>query len=467
MDDLFAYSARKASQMDRPLAERMRPAHLGDYMGQLDAVGEGRLVRQAIEQDRLFSMILWGPPGCGKTTLAKLMASETSAHFIQFSAVLSGVKDIRSVIKIAQERRDLYRQHTVLFVDEIHRFNKAQQDAFLHHVESGLITLIGATTENPSFEVIPPLLSRCRVIVLKALGERDIRHILKKALGDMEKGLGRSGLRIADEALDYLATISAGDARMALNSLELAANLVVGAGDGVGEASQGKTITRSGMEKALQKKALLYDKDGEEHFNLISALHKSLRGSDPDAALYWLGRMLAAGEDPLYVARRMVRFASEDVGMADPQALTMALNGMEAYRFLGSPEGELALAQCAVYLATAPKSNSIYKAYTEVSKTIERTGSLATPLHIRNAPTKLMAELGYGKDYRYAHDYKNAYVDQEYLPDAIRGRRFYEPSLRGFEQSVGKRLAYWRRQQRSRSEPVAPDRPHGPRKGIK
>ena len=445
MNDLFEYSARQASQMSRPLAERMRPTRLEDYMGQPEAVGDGRLVRRAIEQDRLFSMILWGPPGCGKTSLAKLMAAETSAHFVHFSAVLSGVKEIRSVIKIAEERRSLYRQRTVLFVDEIHRFNKAQQDAFLHHVESGLITLIGATTENPSFEVIPPLISRCRVVVLGALGENEIRHILQKALVDKERGLGRAGLAITGEALDYLASISEGDARMALNSLEQAANLVQGEKSGPDETAPGKTITLASLETVLQKKALLYDKAGEEHYNLISAFHKSLRGSDPDAALYWLGRMLAAGEEPLYVARRMVRFAAEDIGMADPHALNMALNGMEAYRFLGSPEGELALAQTAVYLATAPKSNSIYKAYAKVAKTIDRTGSLATPLHIRNAPTRLMADVGYGKGYRYAHDYENAIVAQEYLPKSIRGHRFYEPSERGFEQTIQKRLAYWRR----------------------
>jgi len=444
MNDLFEYSARQASRMNRPLAERMRPAHLADYMGQRNTVGEGSVIRRAIEQDKLFSMILWGPPGCGKTTLAKLMAAETSAHFVHFSAVLSGVKEIRTVIKIAKERRTLYRQHTVLFVDEIHRFNKAQQDAFLHHVESGLITLIGATTENPSFEVIPPLISRCRVIVLEALGEKEIRHILRKALADREKGLGRAELNIADEALTYLVSISEGDARNALNSLELAAGLVEGEGPGADDDGNRQTITLSSLEKALQKKAPLYDRAGEEHYNLISAFHKSLRGSDPDAALYWLGRMLSAGEEPLYVARRMVRFAAEDIGMADPHALNMALNGMEAYRFLGSPEGELALAQSAVYLATAPKSNRIYKAYGNVSKTIARTGSLATPLHIRNAPTQLMANAGYGKGYSYAHDYKDAYVAQEYLPKAIRGHRFYEPSDRGFEQTIRKRLAYWR-----------------------
>ena len=459
MNDLFEYGARQATRMSRPLAERMRPTRLADYMGQLDAVGEGRLVRRAIEQDKLFSMILWGPPGCGKTTLAKLMAAETSAHFLHFSAVLSGVKEIRSVIKIAEERQSLYRQHTVLFVDEIHRFNKAQQDAFLHHVESGLITLIGATTENPSFEVIPPLISRCRVIVLTALGEGDIRHILEKALEDREMGLGQAELSISDEALNYLVSISEGDARMALNSLELAAGLVEGDKPESNETDIGKTITLASVETALQKKALLYDKAGEEHYNLISAFHKSLRGSDPDAAIYWLSRMLAAGEEPLYVARRMVRFAAEDIGMADPNALNVALNGMEAYRFLGSPEGELALAQSAVYLATAPKSNSIYKAYGKVAQTIDRTGSLATPLHIRNAPTKLMADVGYGKGYQYAHDYEDAFVVQEYLPKAIRNHRFYEPTDRGFEQTIRKRLAYWRHLKEGRAEPADPNKP--------
>ncbi|MCG6911019.1 MAG: replication-associated recombination protein A [Deltaproteobacteria bacterium] len=445
MNDLFEYSARKASSGRRPLAERMRPRRLEEYLGQPSAVGEGKLVRRAIEQDKLFSMILWGPPGCGKTTLARLMATETSAHFIHFSAVLAGVKEIRSVIKIAREQQSLYRRHTVLFVDEIHRFNKAQQDAFLHHVESGLITLIGATTENPSFEVIPPLISRCRVIVLEALSEKDIQRILQKALDDRDRGLGSAGLTITEEALAYLAAVSDGDARTALNSLELTAGLLADGRAPSGESMNAGTITLSRVEAALQKKALVYDKSGEEHYNLISALHKSMRGSDPDAAAYWLERMLSAGENPLYVARRMVRFATEDVGMADPQALTVALNAMEAYRFLGSPEGELALMQCAIYLATAPKSNSVYKTYGQVKKCIAETGSLATPLHIRNAPTRLMRDIGYGKGYRYAHDFRDAFVGQEYLPQAIRRHHFYEPSDRGFEHTIQKRMAYWRR----------------------
>jgi len=409
-------------------------------------VGEGGLIRRAMEQDRLFSMILWGPPGCGKTTLARLMAKETSAHFIHFSAVLSGVKEIRGVIKIASEHQNLYRQKTVLFVDEIHRFNKAQQDAFLHHVESGLITLIGATTENPSFEVIPPLISRCRVVILNALENRDIRHILLNALSDGKNGLGSKGLSIADEALEHLVSISDGDARAALNSLETAVALFAGEADAQENGAAQPSITLQHIEKALQKKALQYDKGGEEHYNLISAFHKSLRGSDPDAALYWLGRMLEAGENPLYVARRMVRFASEDIGMADPYALKMALSGMEAYRFLGSPEGELALAQSVIYLATAPKSNSTYTAYGQVRKTVSETGSLPTPLHIRNAPTRLMAEVGYGRGYQYAHDFKNAVTDQTYLPDNIATKRFYKPTDRGFENTIQKRLNRWRQQ---------------------
>ncbi len=444
MNDLFEYSASEALRVTQPLAERMRPKRIEDFVGQRDALGEGRLVRQAIEQDKLFSMILWGPPGCGKTTLAKLMAAETSAHFIHFSAVLSGVKEIRSVINIAKDHQSLYRQNTVLFVDEIHRFNKAQQDAFLHHVESGLITLIGATTENPSFEVIPPLISRCRVIVLAALSEKDIRRILVNALDEKVMGLGNEGLDISEDALNYLVSIADGDARMALNSLELAAGLAADEGHVRPESNGRRKITLPSLEIALQKKALQYDKSGEEHYNLISAFHKSLRGSDPDAAVYWLGRMLSAGEEPLYVARRMVRFATEDIGMADPHALNIALNGMEGYRFLGSPEGELALVQSAIYLATAPKSNSVYKAYSKARKTIADTGSLATPLHVRNAPTKLMAEIGYGKGYRYAHDYKDAFVAQEYLPRAIRRHRFYEPADRGFEHTIRKRLEFWR-----------------------
>jgi len=435
--DLFEYNARQSSAKSQPLAERVRPNSLKTFVGQKHLLGKGKLIQAAIESDRIFSMILWGPPGCGKTTLARIIARETQSHFVHFSAVLSGVKEIRSVIKIAKDQRALYRQETILFVDEIHRFNKAQQDAFLHHVEDGLITLIGATTENPSFEVIGPLLSRCRVITMKVLSEEDIALIVESALKDEDRGLGQDSWHLSREAIQYLVHISDGDARMALNNLELVTSLKR-------TDQEEKSVTLEEIKTALQEKALVYDKSGESHYNLISALHKSMRGSDPDAAIYWLGRMLASGEDPVYVARRMVRFAVEDIGNADPDALRMALNGMETYRFLGSPEGELALAQVAVYLATAPKSNAIYAAYSKVQETIKQTGSLETPLHIRNAPTKLMKSIGYGKGYKYAHDYQDAIVSQEYLPEKIRGQVFYEPVDRGYEQTIKKRLTQWR-----------------------
>ncbi len=441
--DIFEYQAQKAADASRPLAERMRPKNLDEFIGQKHVVGDGTLIRNAVEKDRIFSMILWGPPGCGKTTLARLIAGETSSHFVHFSAVLSGVKEIRSVIKDAADQRKLYLKRTILFVDEIHRFNKSQQDAFLHHVESGLITLIGATTENPSFEVIPPLLSRCRVITLKPLSSDDIAAILDRALKDKERGVGMMNLVFAGDALSYLIRISEGDGRVALNNLEIAASLLISKSDLSDEAKL-KTITEQDLENVLLRKALLYDKSGEEHYNLISAFHKSLRGSDPDAAIYWLERMLSAGEDPLYVARRMVRFASEDVGNADPYALGVSLSAMEAFKFLGHPEGELALAQAAVYLATAPKSNSIYKAYGEIKEAIKTSGALPAPLHIRNAPTRLMKDLGYGKDYKYAHDYKGAYAPQEYLPEKLQGRLYYFPTDRGYEKTIKQRLDRWR-----------------------
>ncbi|HOG07931.1 MAG: replication-associated recombination protein A [Syntrophales bacterium] len=422
----------------RPLAERMRPRTLDEFVGQSHLLGEGSLLRRAIAEDRLFSIIFWGGPGCGKTTLARILAGETRSHFVSFSAVLSGVKEIRAVVEGAERRQREARLTTVLFVDEIHRFNKAQQDAFLPHVESGLITLIGATTENPSFEVIAPLLSRTRVLVLKPFAEEELLLILERALSDRERGLGTLELGIEPEALAHLAWAADGDARAALNSLEAAVSLVQTGSDGT------RRITRANVEEALQKKLLQYDKGGEEHYNLISALHKSLRGSDPDATLYWLGRMLEAGEDPLYIARRMIRFASEDVGNADPRALAVAMDAMQAFHFLGRPEGELALAQAAVYLATAPKSNALYAGYGQVRRAIERTGTLPVPLHIRNAPTRLMKDLGYGRDYKYAHDYEDAYIPQDYLPDPLAGERFYRPTDRGFEKIIGERMAYWR-----------------------
>ena len=439
MADLFEYHARKDFDPTRPLAERMRPRNLSEFVGQMHLVGGGEVIRRAIEQDHIFSMILWGPPGCGKTTLARIVAGETKSHFTQFSAVLSGVKDIRSVIGDARQQLALHRRKTILFVDEIHRFNRAQQDAFLHQVESGLITLIGATTENPSFEVIAPLLSRCRVLTLNRLSAAEIGSLLERALQDAERGIGALGIELAPEALAHLIQVADGDARAALNGLDVVASLMTGGGGSTAP------ITLADVERALQKKALVYDKSGEEHFNLISALHKSLRGSDPDAALYWLARMLEAGEDPLYIARRMVRFASEDIGNADPRALGIALDAMEAFRFIGRPEGDLALVQAAVYLATAPKSNSLYAAHKAVVSDIHSTGSQPVPLHIRNAPTHLMKQLGYSKGYKYAHDYTDAQVAQDYLPDALKGRRYYHPTDRGYEKIIADRLDLWRR----------------------
>jgi len=441
--DLFEYRAQKDGHVLRPLADRMRPVNLDEFVGQMHAVGEGTLIQHAILKDRIFSMILWGPPGCGKTTLARIFASQTHYHFVHFSAVLSGVKEIRSVIEDAKNQQTLFRKKTVLFVDEIHRFNKAQQDAFLHHVESGLITLIGATTENPSFEVIPPLLSRCRVITLNSLSDEDIAAIMYNALNDKERGLGDMNLIFDEDALSHLVRISDGDARTALNSLETTASLIASSRE---DPSKEKpiNITLQDVERVLERKALLYDKTGDEHYNLISAFHKSLRGSDPDAAAYWLGRMLSAGENPFYVARRMVRFASEDIGNADPHALGVALSAMEAFRFLGHPEGELALVQAAIYLATAPKSNSVYTAYGAVKAVIDKHGALPVPLHIRNAPTALMRKIGYGKDYKYAHDYKDAYVPQDYLPEKLEGRYFYKPTDRGYEARIKQWLEKWR-----------------------
>ena len=444
--DIFDYHAQKAASATMPLAERMRPRNIAEFVGQHQTVGEGSLIRHAIETDGIFSMILWGPPGCGKTTLARIIAGETRSHFVHFSAVLSGVKEIRAVIEEARNQQKLYRKRTILFVDEIHRFNKAQQDAFLHHVESGLITLIGATTENPSFEVIAPLLSRCRVITLVQLSKENISAIIELALDDVERGLGELQLKLAAEAREHIIRISEGDARVALNSLEVAASLVMSKQKSKGAATA-DVITLEDVEAAIQQKALVYDKAGEQHYNIISALHKSLRGSDPDAALYWLARMLAAGEDPFYIARRMVRFASEDIGNADPQALGIAMNAMEAFKFLGHPEGELALAQAAVYLATAPKSNSIYAAYGKAQQVVKKSGSLPVPLHIRNAPTRLMKDIGYGKDYKYAHNYKDGFVVQEYLPEKLKGQHFYEPSERGYEKVIKQRLDGWRRLQ--------------------
>jgi putative ATPase len=429
-----------------PLADRMRPRALDEIVGQEHLLGPGRVLRAAIESGELHSMILWGPPGSGKTTLASLMAQVAGARFVAFSAVLSGVKEIRQVVGEAETERARRRRRTILFVDEIHRFNRGQQDAFLPHVEKGTIVLVGATTENPSFEVNSALLSRCRVYVLRALTEDDLVTIMQRALAAPERGLARLQPDVADDALALIARLANGDARSALNILELAVQLAPAAGGR-------RAVTEAGIREAAQRKTLLYDKSGEEHYNLISALHKSLRDSDADAALYWMTRMLDSGEDPLYVARRLVRFASEDVGNADPRALTLTLAAKDAYEFLGTPEGELALAQATLYLALAPKSNAAYVAFNEAKADVQERPAEPVPLHIRNAPTGLMRDLGYGSGYQYAHDAPDARVEQEHLPEALRGRQYYRPVDRGLEADLGRRLAEWRRWRLERGRP--------------
>jgi len=417
----------------------MRPRSLEEFVGQDHLLGQGRVLRQAIESDHLPSMILWGPPGSGKTTLAMIIAKTTGAQFLAFSAVLSGVKEIKEVIQEANEEWKYQKRRTILFVDEIHRFNKAQQDAFLPHVEKGTIILIGATTENPSFEVISPLLSRSKVFTLTALTEKEIEVLLDRALKDKERGLGKYRTEIEPEVIKGICALANGDARAALNTLEMLVLTTSLDEQGI------RQIKKEDLKEVLQRKAYLYDKTGEEHYNLISALHKSLRGSDPDAALYWLGRMLEAGEDPLYIARRMIRFASEDVGMADPQALQVAVSAMEAFHFIGLPEGNLALAQAAVYLATAPKSNALYTAFQGVQKDVRELENMPVPLHIRNAPTSLMRDLGYGKGYKYPHDYQDHFVEEEYLPENLKGSIYYRPSDQGLEKEIKRRLEVWRR----------------------
>lgn len=425
----------------------MRPRTLDEIVGQEHLLGPGRVLRRSIEGDTITSMILWGPPGSGKTTLAEVIARQTRAHFVSLSAVSAGVADLRKVVEEAKKLRQFSGQRTILFIDEIHRFNKAQQDAVLPHVEHGVVTLIGATTENPSFEVNSALLSRARVFVLKALNEEQILTILQCALHDNERGLGRLNITIDEEALQQMAIFANGDARTALNVLELAAQ-------GSKQASKENVpiyITLATVEDVMQHRALLYDKSGEQHYDMISALHKSLRGSDPDAGLYWLGRMLEAGEDALYIVRRLIRFASEDVGMADPQALLICVAAQQAVHFVGMPEANLALAQAVVHLATAPKSNALYEAYSRVQEDVQKTRNDPVPLQIRNAPTQLMKDLDYGRDYKYAHDYyKDMQIEdserppavqiQEYLPQSLKDRRYYKPGLQGKEAGIKKWL---------------------------
>jgi putative ATPase len=415
----------------------MRPGNFDEFVGQEHILGEGHVLRKSIEADQLPSIIFWGPPGSGKTTLANIIASVTKSHFSPISAVASGVADLRRIVDEARERHALYQQRTILFIDEIHRFNKAQQDAMLPYVENGTITLIGATTENPSFEVISPLLSRCRVFTLNALTEEQIKLIMQRAIEDEEQGLGKMKVELDKDAFEFLLVMSSGDARVALNALELAASTTALSEDGK------RHIKLSAIEDAIQHRALLYDRAGEEHYNIISALHKSLRGSDPDAALYWLGRMLEAGEDPLYIVRRLIRFASEDVGMADPQALVVATSAQQAVHFMGMPEGNLALAQVVVYLATAPKSNSLYTAYSKVQQDVEKTRNDPVPLHLRNPVTRLMRDVGYGKGYKYAHNFPGHFVEQQNLPDSLQGKKYYEPTDQGFEKEIEGRLRKW------------------------
>ncbi|MCO5295658.1 MAG: replication-associated recombination protein A [Fimbriimonadaceae bacterium] len=420
---------------DAPLAARMRPRSFDEFAGQRHLVAPDAAFRKIVEADQAGSFILWGPPGVGKTTLAEIVARTSKARFVRMSATSAGVADLRKVVEEARRFKALRGERTMLFIDEIHRFNKSQQDAILPHAEDGTVTLVGATTENPSFEVNAALLSRCRVYTLKALEDHDIANVISRALADSDRGLaGRCG-PLSPEAADLLVNWANGDARAALGILELCA---AAAGPGV-------EITKEHVEGAAQRRALLYDKEGEQHFDLISALHKSVRGSDPDATLYWLARMLESGEDPLYLARRLIRMATEDIGLAEPQALAMAMATQQAVHFLGMPEGELALAQCAVFLACAPKSNRVYEAYRRAKEAVHETRNDPVPLHLRNAPTGLMKKLGYGKEYRYAHDYDEGVVEQQNLPDSLQGSRYYEPTDRGYEARIGERLAKWRR----------------------
>src|SRR5580693_8640574 len=460
-------SADSATDRTRPLADRMRPRTLEEYVGQEHLIGPGKPLRTQIQRDDTGSLIFWGPPGTGKTTLAKIIANMTKAEFIEFSAVLAGIKEIKQVMADAERARQ-YGTRTIVFIDEIHRFNKAQQDAFLPHVEKGNIRLIGATTENPSFEINSALLSRCRVYVLQPLTEEQIVLLLRRALTDRERGLGEMNLSASDDVLKKIASYTSGDARSAYNVLEVAGGLAKSPpsrkerekGEAITDGKAGE-ITDEIVRDALQRRILLYDKTGEEHYNLISALHKSVRNSDPDAALYWLGRMLEAGEDPLYIARRVVRMAVEDIGLADPNALALCMAARDAVDFIGMPEGNLALAQAVVYLSVAPKSNALYTAYGDVLKDVEQTAAEPVPLHLRNAPTGLMKGLGYGKDYQYAHDTKEKVADMQCLPDSLRDRFYYRPTNEGVEKRIRERLEEIKRlkqpaSSRTSNQPASP-----------
>ncbi|MFL5345734.1 MAG: replication-associated recombination protein A [Hyalangium sp.] len=430
--DLFEHAGQKDQQAQAPLAERMRPTTLAEFVGQEHLTGEGRFLRRAIEQDQVPSLILWGPPGTGKTTLARVIAHSTGAAFESLSAVLSGVKDIRETVARAQDRWKMNRQRTLLFIDEIHRFNKAQQDALLPHVEKGTVTLIGATTENPSFEVNAALLSRSRVVTLRGLEEEELITVMRHALAS-PKGLNGK-VQVEDEALQFIAEAAGGDARRALTALEVAA------------AYGGSRVDKKAAEEALQQKMLLYDKAGEEHYNVVSAFIKSMRGSDVDAALYWMTRMLEAGEDPVFVFRRMVIFASEDIGNADPRALAVAVDALQAFQFVGMPEGVLPLTQAVTYLALAPKSNTVLTSYGEARAAVTQEGALPVPLHLRNAPTKLMKNLGYGGGYKYPHNFEGNYVPEDYLPETLKARRFYKPGTNGLERELSERYQAIQRQ---------------------